>query len=302
MSCLPSSDRRALLRAGLGGGAAIALCRVFAAGFELRVITSDTSDATRQILDALQRQLASLQVGDVRAFLQRRGPAVYLALGPAALQAALDADLGEPLLSLFVSNDAYTRVLAAVAKRPRAPVSAIYAEASPHNQMALVRALYARRVGVGVLLTSNTSRQEAALRRAARSADLDLDLQYVEPGENIIRALARLRSAGVLLAVPDRDIYTADNLRNILESTYRRNQAMIGFSASLVNAGTLAAAYPTIHDTIAQVGDVIAVMAAGRIPEPQYPVYWRVAINDSVARSLNIVVSDAARTLGNFPP
>ena len=279
----------------------MAACRVVAASFELRVITGDTSDATRQILDALQRQFASSQVGDVRAFLQRRGPAVYLALGPAALQAALDVDLSEPLLSLFVSNEAYTRALAAT-KRPHASVSAIYAEASPHNQMTLVRALYARRVGVGVLLTSNTSSQEGALRRAARSADLDLDLQYVEPGENIIRAVGRLRSAGVLLAVPDHDIYTADNLRNILESTYRRNQAMIGFSASLVNAGTLAAAYSTLHDTIAQVGNVVAAMAAGRIPEPQYPVFWRVAINDNVAKSLNIVVSDAARALGNFPP
>ena len=31
-------------------------------------------------------------------------------------------------------------------------------------------------------------------------------------------------------------------------------------------------------------------------------ISWRVAINDSVARSLNLVVDDAARRLGNFPP
>ena len=168
--------------------------------------------------------------------------------------------------------------------------------------MMLIRALYARRVGVGVLLTESTAAQETELRRAARSADLDIDVQFVERGENAVRALTRVASSTVLLAVPDRDLYTVDNLRNLLESTYRRGQGVIGFSASLVNAGTLAAAYSSIDDTVAQVGEVAATMAAGRLPDPQYPRYWRVAVNDSVARSLNVVVSDAARRLGNFPP
>jgi ABC-type uncharacterized transport system substrate-binding protein len=76
---------------------------------------------------------------------------------------------------------------------------------------------------------------------------------------------------------------------------------MIGFSTSMVAAGTLAAAYSSVDDTVAQLGEVIDMLQSGRVPEPQYPKYWRVAINESVARSLNVVINDAARGMGNRP-
>lgn len=295
--------RRTVLRAAFGAGAGLLAGSPFAAEYELRVVTAGDDGATQRILEALARRLPEFHSGkDVRGLARRRGPAVYLALGPAALQAALEADLEGPLLSLFASSEAWARVLAGSPRPPRTPVSAIHAEASPHSQMTLIRTLYSRRVGVGVLLTAGTAAQEAALRRAARGVDLDIDVQFVEPGENVVRALTRVAASTVLLAVPDRDLYTVDNVRSVLESTYRRGQGVIGFSASLVNAGTLAAAYSTIDDTVAQAAEVTSAMAAGRTPDPQYPKYWRVAINDSVARSLNLVVADAARRLGHFPP
>lgn len=234
--------------------------------------------------------------------MQRRGPAVYAALGPAAFESALDAPLGDPLLSLFSSSEAFTRLSTAANRPSKAPVSAIFAEASPLSQMSLIRELYSRRVNVGVLLSAGTRHLEPELRSAARSADVDIDLRMIEPGEDSLRAMARLRAATALLMIPDRALYTTDNLRSLLESSYRSNQAMVGFSTSLVNAGTLAAAYSTIDDTVAQLESVAAALAAGRRVEPQHPMYWRVAINDSVARSLNVVVSAAARGLGKFPP
>lgn len=293
--------RRALFLTLAFGGFATP---IFGATYELRVITSDDGEATRKILQVLARRLPGYhRSNDPQALRARRGSAVYVTLGPAALQTALDADLSGPLLSLFTSSEAYVR-LTGESSRPRqhGPTTAIYAEASPAQQMRLIRALYGRRVSVGVLLTANTAYAQAALRLAARTNDLELDVQIVSAGENPVHALTRVRSAVVLLAVPDRELYTSASFRNILESTYRRNQPMIGFSSSLVEAGTLAAAYSTIEDIIAQAADVIEALAAGRLPEPQHPLYWRVAINDSVAKSMNIVVEPAARALGNPSP
>lgn len=272
---------------------------------ELRVVTGGSNnDSTRQILEALNRRLPGF-VSDVdpRALAQRRGAGVYLSLGPAALEASLAAPLGGPLLSLFTSNETYTRLLAATAPpASRQPVGAIYAEASPQNQMGLIRALYARRVAVGVLLSESTANQESVLRRAARGNDLDIEVQLVRQGESAVRALNRFSAANVLLTIPDREIYTADSLRNILESTYRRGQGVIGFTPSLVAAGTLAAAYAGIDDTVAHAAELVPGLANGQAPEARYPLYWRVAINDTVARSLNLVVSSTVRSLGNVPP
>ena len=76
---------------------------------------------------------------------------------------------------------------------------------------------------------------------------------------------------------------------------------MIGFSEALVNAGTLASAHSDISDTLTHLQAVVGSIADGRLPEPQYPKYWRVAINDNVARSLDVVIDDAARRMGDRP-
>jgi hypothetical protein len=106
----------------------------------------------------------------------------------------------------------------------------------------------------------------------------------------------------VLLAVPDPELYNAQVARALLESTYRRRQGVIGFSKAMVSAGTLGAAYASIEDVVAHLDEVVEALFAGRAIESQYPQYWRVAINDSVARSLDLIVDASARSLGNFPP
>lgn len=300
----PLLDRRAALRT-LAAWAALAGAvgsRASGAGVaELRVIVSALGEASGQIVAALTRRFANAQVSeDIQALVARGGPAVYLAVGPAALEAALNADVNGPLVSAFVSSAAYSRLTAA-ARRTR-PVTAVFAEAAPAAQMQLIRRLYRRKVVVGVLLSASTRNLQPLIERAASAADLAVSFELVEPGASPVRALSALTSASVLLAVPDPELYNAQVARAVLESTYRRRQGVIGFSKAMVGAGTLAAAYATIDDVVAQLGHTLDALLAGQaVAEPQYPLYWRVAINDTVARSLDVVIDAGVRGLGNFP-
>jgi putative ABC transport system substrate-binding protein len=302
---LRSPDRRAVLQAlaALSAFASSAGWRTaVAAGAELRVVTSALGDATSQIVAAVSKRFPGAQVSDdLKALVARGGPAVYLAVGPAALEAALNADVAGPLVSAFVSSAAYLRLIAAAPRRTR-PVTAVFAEAAPAAQMQLIRRLYRRKVVVGVLLGPSTRNLQPLIERAAGAAELAVSFEVVEPGASPVRALAALTSASVLLAVPDPELYNAQVARAVLESTYRRRQGVIGFSKAMVGAGTLAAAYATIDDVVAQLGEMLdALMTGQAVAEPQYPVYWRVAINDTVARSLDVVIDPAVRGLGNFP-
>ena len=137
---------------------------------------------------------------------------------------------------------------------------------------------------------------------AARKAHMTLHIEKIKPDENVTRALTRVASSSPLLVVPDSSLFTPDNLRTILESTYRRNQVVVGFSTSLVKAGTTATAYSTIDDVLAQLEHVVASISSGAVPPATFPRYWRVAVNESVARSLNVVVTDEVRALGERPP
>jgi ABC-type uncharacterized transport system substrate-binding protein len=177
-------------------------------------------------------------------------------------------------------------------------VTAIYAEPSPAQQMQLIAAIFGRRVAVGVFLSEQTAGLAAELTEAARAHGLELDLQRLAPAADLSRALNRLRSARVLLIVPDAGLYTPRTLRELIESGYRRRLPIVGFSAGLVAAGTLATAYADIDDTVAHLVEVLQASASGPLPPPGYPRYWRVAVNDHVARSLDIVIDESVRRLG----
>ena len=289
--------RVVVVAAGLGAA------RSVLAASEIRIVVHGDSPGQKTALQAIQRKFGTVRISaDPKALGAPSSSAVYVAANADALRSALEAENALPLVSLFSSSERYWSALQEISRsRFRGQTTAIFAEAAPLHQLQLIARIYERRVSVGVLLTEASAHAEPALRQAARETDLELQVERVAPNTDILQALMRVNTATVLLAIPDRSLYTAANLRDILESTYRRGQPMIGFSTSMVAAGTLAAAYSTVDDTIAQLGEVVDQIQSGRMPEPQYPRYWRVAINESVARSLNVVIGDAVRGMGNRP-
>jgi len=292
--------RRAVLRALAALAPWLAAPRALAGGTELRIVARPEADPGSGIAASLARRFPAAPVSDdVRALAARAGPAIYLAVGPASLEDAMQADVPGALVSAFTSSVAFQRLRASLARTR--PLTALYAEASPAAQMQLVRHLYRRRVTVGVLLSAATRHLQPLLEKAATAADLGVACVEVKPGDNPVRALAAITSASVLLALPDPAIYNALDARAILESTYRRRQGVIGFSKAMVGAGTLGAAYATVDDVVAHLGEIVGSLLAGQAVEPQYPLYWRVAINETVANSLDVVVDASARGLGNFP-
>ncbi|WP_186058006.1 hypothetical protein [Burkholderia gladioli] len=272
--------------------------------FEARVLTSGDSDATRQIVAALGARLPLARFdSDLKALRERRGRAVYVAVGPSALKALVDSDIAAPILSLFCSNETFTRIAnESHPSRGAESLTAIYAEASPQAQMQLARTIRGRHTRLGVLLGERTRHLQPSLESAASDWDIDLTVLLIPDGNVIARAVAKLTQAEFILTVPDRSIYTPDSVRDLLDASYRQRQGVIGYSGTLVRAGALAAAYPSLNDIAAQLGATLDDLGSGRGFARQYPRYWRVAVNDSVSQSLNISIGSAARQLGNFPP
>jgi putative ABC transport system substrate-binding protein len=226
---------------------------------------------------------------------------------PVAVQTlAYAAALKGPLISVFTSSQIYRQVVGhdPASARDRAGITAIYADAAPAAQLQLIAALFEHHVTVGVLLSESSSYLERPLRQAAVQAGVELLLERLDPASDVTRALTRLVGAQVLLAVPDSTLYTPDTLRSVLESTYRRGLPVIGFSSATVVAGTLATAYCAIDDVVADLADLLdgwVAQGGGALPEPRFPRYWRVSVNDSVARSLGVPITDKVINLGNLP-
>ncbi|MCW5662897.1 MAG: hypothetical protein KIT35_03610 [Piscinibacter sp.] len=265
------------------------------------LLAAETAQHTALVQALRGRWNAVSAISEVLAAARGRpSPLAYVAVGPRALQQALGSALDAPLIAVLVSRQAYGQLVDRSARLLHG-VTAVFAESSPVQQMRTIAAVMRRPLTVGALASSQSRYMEAALKAAAQSAGLSATVQAHDPAIGLSRNLLRLAAADAVLIYPDSEIFTPDSLRELLESTYRRRQPVFGFSEALVNAGTLASAFSSPDDLAAQLVEMLGMVTEGRLPAPQYPRYWRVAINDSVARSLDIVIDGSARNLGDRP-
>lgn len=148
------------------------------------------------------------------------------------------------------------------------------------------------------------------LRRAAAIHSADINLSGVEQlqrnsGVQITDAtlstdvdwaktLSQLmRDNDVLLGLEDPRIYNSENIRSILLTTYRHGRVLIGPSRPFVNAGSLASCYTASEQYLQQLLSMVAIIVQEhRLPRPQFPKGYRVAINSQVAASLGLNVPD----------
>lgn len=266
----------------------------------MRVLCDESSPAAAELVRAIGARFDRLvAVGDSRQLRATSAPLAYLAIGADALVAASAEPLNAPLVSILVSRQAFERIVPAANRL--SSTTAIHAEPAPANQMQVVRALFRRRVTVGALVSPSTAYMAELIAHVGRLHGLEVHTEVFDAAMGLSRNLLRISDAAAVLVFPDADVYPPRNLRELLETTYRRRQPVIGFSAALVTAGTLASAVSNADDLAAHLAALVPDLSERRIPPSQYPRYWRVAVNNNVARSLDVVVAPDVRQLGVRP-
>ena len=82
----------------------------------------------------------------------------------------------------------------------------------------------------------------------------------------------------------------------VLLTSYRAKIPVVGFSEGLVKAGALLALYSSGRQQGKQGAEIANRILAGDggLPAPQYPTYFTVRVNSSVARSLGIQMEEEA--------
>ncbi|MGZ8356309.1 MAG: hypothetical protein ACXWVF_06815 [Telluria sp.] len=276
---------RAVLASVLIGAASIAPAAT-APRFEL--ITGDDTLVTRRIADDLHRRLAPL------SSLPAGGPRkkICVPVGPVARRAAMARSADCVVISAYTSSPVWRSI---AGQATHEWMTAIHAEPAPGDQLQLVGLLYKRAVRVAAIVGADTAHLKPVLSEGA-------DVHEIAAGDDINRILNRIAKSEVLLATPDGAVYNPENFRNILLSSYRHNQAVIGFSSDMVKSGALASTYSDIGDINAQVAEMArAYIDTGALPQPQFPRYFRAIVNDAVARSLNVRVDAEARQFARRP-
>lgn len=204
--------------------------------------------------------------------------------GKAAEWAAQHAQ--SPLLATMLSSDSYQQIR----QGSRSPSSALYLDQPWSRQVALIRAALPERQRVGVLYSSDNARVLPELRQALAQQGAQMVALPVSSVDQLAPVLeSLLGQSDLLMAVPDNTIYNSYTIRNILLGSYRRGVPLIGLSAAYVNAGALCAVYASVEQQAEQATRMTATfLATRRLPAPQFPHDYQIAINAEVARSLGV--------------
>ncbi|MEI7456610.1 MAG: ABC transporter substrate binding protein [Nitrosomonadales bacterium] len=172
-------------------------------------------------------------------------------------------------------------------------LTAAFLDQPPARQAAFVRAVLPERTRVGVLYFTDNRFDLAGFRAELSRQGGVLVKQNLRSDATLFEDLeAVLGESDVLLAVPDNAVYNGNTIRNILLSSYRRSIPLVGFSPSYVKAGALCALYSTPEQLAAQASAmIISFSVMGKLPEPQYPLFYSIALNQEVARTLGLTLT-----------
>ncbi|MGB8517706.1 MAG: ABC transporter substrate binding protein [Gallionella sp.] len=215
---------------------------------------------------------------------------LIVAVGSKAGEVAVQQSV-TPVLIVMTPQSGYETLLASFVAPQKPPnFSAIYINQPWDRQLDFLFAVLPLQHKVGVLYSPAMQKDVAILRDGVSARGGTLIAEAVESEATLFADLERvLQSSEVLLALPDSRIYSSNNVRNILLSTYRTNVPLIGFSQAYVNAGAIAAIFSTPEQLAEQAASAVQMlMQTGHLPAAQYPNSFSIAINQQVARSLGI--------------
>jgi hypothetical protein len=192
-----------------------------------------------------------------------------------------------PTLILFTSRHQVDDLL-----RETEPglISAIYWEADPLLNLAMIRQVLQPSSTVGVLVSEHSQTWLRPLTPMAETLRLKLDIIPAQDDEDAVRLLRqRIDTLDAVLLIPDEHLINGWSLKPILLMTARKFIPVFGGTTEqYVKAGTTAAIVADSRQLMGQIKTFLRQLMKGETPAPDYPTATRVAINSVVAQALSI--------------
>lgn len=191
-----------------------------------------------------------------------------------------------PLIAAFVSQTEYQMYSDRLS-------SAVFVEPPMERQLRLAEAILGEQREYGVLV------QKQASADVLRSG---VNVYVVDEFETLNHALIKLLAENqALIGVYDPQLYSPNNIKNILITAYRHNRPLIGPSSAYLRAGALATTYSDLNDVAERLSEIaLRYKNKGDWIKADFNPYFRVGFNEQVGRSLNLLlpdIDDVTRTL-----
>lgn len=277
--------------------ACLALLSTQAAAARVAVVLSDDSVPYQEVYRAVLAHLEGSPHELRRTYAQGLttasldGAQLAVTVGVRAAESVANLAVRTPVLAVLVPRSWYSKTgRTRLSDGGRRSVSAIYLDQPFERQAHLIRLALPDARRAGVLLSAEQESMVGELDAALQKQQLGLVLGILPSEGRLMNALENVLSeSDVLLAETDPRVFNRNTAQSLFLTSYRYRTPVLGYSHSLTRAGALL----SLHSSPAQIGrqsaeSVIAALQGGgvRLPQPSYPVYFSISINEQVARSL----------------
>lgn len=221
------------------------------------------------------------------------GAQLIIAAGTAAARVALDRPEGPSIITSLLTQSAYEAVRLQFAAY-RAPVSALFLDQPSYRQIAFIKKLFPDNHIVSMAVSDANRRLLPRYLRSATQQQLTLNAIVAPASEPPLSTLENMlaKADSVYLAVPDSTLFSRENIRPFLLTSYRYQRPVIAFSPAFVQAGALAALHSTPTQQAADLAQLLSrikpTSTSVPLPPPISPTRFSVVFNPHVARSLKI--------------
>lgn len=242
--------------------------------------------------DAFAAQ-AIVSLGDA-VTLSESGSQLIVALGEAAFHRACQKNI--PVVAVQVSDSVVSQW-----RSDGCNAVAVFSYVDPFVQFLLRKKIMPGAKRVGVLLSENSEHLLPSLQRYARQTNVALVVKHVNRDDTLSAALSDvLLRVDVLIAIPDKYIFNAENARLLIMVGYRQGKPIIGPDDHWVRAGSLASAYISSEALVHSVSFLIReYLRSGNIGKDRY-ASASVLVNENVADALSIDVQGEPTLMQNM--
>jgi hypothetical protein len=202
-----------------------------------------------------------------------------------------------PTLSLLVNKGGYEEAVPESWRTSKRSSTAIYLDQPFGRQLDLLQLALPDRTRIGVVFGPNSKSKEDDLRELGRARSLQFNFATIERSADVYPGVQGvLAQSDVFLAL--REAFDDSTAVGLLRASYSAGVPVMTYYRDMVRAGAILGLYSSNQQIARQASEVAKqILIEGTVPAPDYPRYYTVAVNATVARALGIrIESEAALT------
>lgn len=296
------------------------------AGAQPLIVMSDDSAPYREVVAELRTGLAAVPgarlqpevillpglAGIEESAFRDHGLVISVGLAAARDAVSRATSMSSPprILCLLIPRQGFEELVPPGSRASDLGISAVYIDQPLSRQLDLVRLALPGKDHIGVIVGPSSAALGVELRAAAAQRGLGINLTEVADSAGLYAALRTVMPASdLLLLLPDPVATNPDTIYGLLMTSYRAQLPLFGFSEGLARAGALVSLFSSSAQQGRQGAEIARqlIAADGGVPAVQFPIYYTVRVNQSVARSLGLriedeeVLAEALRTNASDP-